>query len=124
VKNEAKQTNSRNSIPRNQRGNGKLLKSSASLIPLDSRKKTFFITKNITFIGRSETNDLIPKSNGVALRHTRIESVAGRYKLTDLGSINGTFVNGRRIENRFLKDGDTVAFEAVKYTFSLTGKSR
>jgi len=124
IKNEQKQNTIRNFLTRGQKTSEKLLKSCPSLIPLDSRKKTFFITKNITFVGRSEINDLVPKSKGVELRHTRIEKVAGRFKLTDLGSTNGTFVNGRRVENRFLKDGDTIAFEAVKYTFSLSGRSR
>lgn len=111
-------------IQRARRTNSKILKSSPSLIPADPRQKTYYITKNITLIGRSEMNDLIPKSKAVSPMHSRIDKVAGRYKLVDLSSFQGTFVNGRRIDARFLNDGDEISFESIKYTFSTSGKAR
>ena len=69
-------------------------------------------------------NDLIPKSKAVSPMHSRIERVSGRYKLVDLASQQGTFVNGRRIDSKFLHDNDEVSFESIKYTFSSTGKAR
>ncbi|MDH5561790.1 MAG: FHA domain-containing protein [Deltaproteobacteria bacterium] len=111
-------------IPRARKTYGKILKNSPSLIPADNRKKTYYLTRNITFIGRSEMNDLTTKSRSASLRHSKIERVAGRFKITDLKSGSGTFVNGRRIETKFLKDGDIVAFESIKFTFSATGKPR
>lgn len=111
-------------IPRVRRAQGKLIRQCPTLIPSDHRKKTFYLTKNITFIGRSESNDLVPKAKGVSLRHSKIEKVAGRYKLIDLQSANGTFVNGKRVECKFLRDGDEISFESVKYSFSSTGKTQ
>lgn len=111
-------------VTRNQRAVGKLLKSCPTLIPADTRRKTFYLTKNLTFIGRSDTNDLITKMKNVSDRHSRIEKIAGRFKITDLNSLHGTFVNGRRIEEKFLKDGDEISFETVKYKFSESGKAR
>ncbi len=111
-------------IPRVRRTHSKIIKNSPSLIPTDPRQKTFYLTKNITLIGRSEMNDLIPKSKSVSPMHSRIERVAGKYKLVDLTSSQGTFVNGRRIDSRFLNDGDEVSFESIKYTFSQTGRAR
>ncbi len=111
-------------IPKNKRIKPKMLKSSPTLIPADTRKKTYYLTKNITYVGRSEMNDLVSKAKGVSLRHSKIEKVSGRFKLLDLDSSNGTFVNGRRVENKFLRDGDIISFESVKYTFSLSGKTR
>lgn len=111
-------------IPRNKRIQGRPIKAYPSLIPADTRKKTYYLTKNLTFIGRSDTCDLVSKAKSIDPRHSKIEKVAGRYKITDLETLGGTYVNGRRVEQKFLKDGDTVTFEAVKYTFSLSGKPR
>ncbi|MCP4296178.1 MAG: FHA domain-containing protein [Proteobacteria bacterium] len=121
---ENKKQKSNHLIPRVRRAQGKLIRNIPTLIPTDARKKTFFLTKNVSFIGRSESNDLVPKARAVSLRHSKIELVAGRYKISDLGSVNGTFVNGKRSDSRLLRDGDEVAFESVKYTFSLSGKTR
>jgi FHA domain len=111
-------------IPRARRSNSKIIKNCPSLIPADPRQKTYYLTKNITLIGRSEMNDLIPKSKAVSPMHSRIEKVAGRLKLVDLTSSQGTFVNGRRVDIRYLNDGDEISFESIKYTFSTTGKVR
>jgi pSer/pThr/pTyr-binding forkhead associated (FHA) protein len=111
-------------IPRARRTNSRIIKNSPSLVPADPRQKTYYLTKNITLIGRSEMNDLIPKSKAVSPMHARIEKVAGKYKLVDLGSSQGTFVNGRRIDSKFLHDGDEISFESIKYGFSMSGKTR
>ncbi len=111
-------------IPRARRSNSRIIKNCPSLIPADPRQKTYYLTKNITLIGRSEMNDLIPKSKAVSPMHSRIEKIAGKFKLVDLTSSQGTFVNGRRIDIRFLNDGDEISFESIKYTFSTSGKVR
>ncbi|MCP4754022.1 MAG: FHA domain-containing protein [Proteobacteria bacterium] len=120
---ESKSHSTGHIIPRTRRVHGKILKKSPKLIPLEPRAKTFYLTKNITFIGHSEINDLIPKSKAVSPMHSRIERVAGKFKLVDLNSQNGTFVNGRRIDSKFLRDGDEISFESVKYTFSLSDRA-
>lgn len=120
---ESKEHTSGHIIPRTRRVNGKILKNTPKLIPLEPREKTYYITKNLTFIGHSEMNDLVPKSKTVAPMHSRIERVSGKYKLVDLNSQTGTFVNGRRIDTKMLRDGDEVAFESIKYTFSLSDKA-
>lgn len=111
-------------IPRAKRTHARQLKNVPTLIPVDARKKTFYVTKNITFVGRSEMNDLIPKSKSISPMHAKIEKVGGRFKIVDLGSANGTFVNGKRIDSKFLRENDAISFETIKYVFSLTGKVR
>lgn len=118
-----KEHSSNHVIPRARRVNGKIIKNTPKLIPAEQREKTFYLTKNLTFIGHSEMNDLIPKSKAVSSMHSRIERISGRYKLIDLNSQGGTFVNGRRIDTKILRDGDEVSFESVKYTFSLSDKT-
>jgi pSer/pThr/pTyr-binding forkhead associated (FHA) protein len=81
--------------------------------------RNFYIAKNLVFIGRSEDNDLVIKSQNVLNRHARIERVGGRYKLQDLSTGGNTYVNGRRVEQRYLREGDEVAFDAHRFKFSL-----
>jgi hypothetical protein len=123
VKYDSKEHSSGQVIPRTRRVNGKILKNTPKLIPVEPREKTYYITKNLTFIGHSEMNDLVPKSKSVAPMHSRIERVSGKYKLIDLSSQAGTFVNGRRIDTKMLRDGDEISFESVRYTFSLSDKA-
>jgi len=120
---ESKGRTSGRGIPRSRRVHGKVLPGCAKLIPLEPREKTFYLTKNIIFIGKSEMNDLVPKSKAVSSTHSRIEKVAGKYKLVDLNSLTGTFVNGRRVDNKFLHDGDEISFESVKYTFTTSNRA-
>ncbi len=81
--------------------------------------RNFYIAKNLVFVGRSEDNDLVIKSQNVLNRHAKIERVGGRYKLQDLSSGGNTYVNGRRVEQRYLREGDEIAFDAHRFKFSL-----
>jgi len=56
-----------------------------------------------------------PRSSG---RHAYLLWDDGAWKLRDLGSSNGTFVNGIRIETTMLQDGDEVQFGTTIVTFS------
>ncbi|MBU2646842.1 FHA domain-containing protein [bacterium] len=120
---DAKDQPSGHIIPRARRVNGKIIKNTPKLVPVEPREKTYYITKNLTLIGHSEMNDLIPKSKAVSPMHSRIERISGKYKLIDLSSPTGTFVNGRRIDTKILRDGDEISFESVKYTFSMSDKA-
>ena len=72
-------------------------------------------------IGRSPRsgNDLTIESDGqISKRHARIElDAAGQFTLYDLDSTNGTKVNGRRIDNRILNDGDEIQIGETRLTF-------
>jgi pSer/pThr/pTyr-binding forkhead associated (FHA) protein len=68
-------------------------------------------------IGRSPDNDVQIDSLAVSRYHAEVEATADGLAIRDLGSNNGTFVNGARIEGRSpLKAGDTIqigAFDIV-----------
>lgn len=69
--------------------------------------------------GRSADCDVQLAQDEVSRRHVRFERVAGRYEVVDLGSVNGTFVNGKRIERHALEVGDVVQVEGFQLTFVL-----
>lgn len=62
----------------------------------------------LTRIGRSLSNQICLESLGVSRRHAQIRRGRGGYTIRDLGSGNGTFVNGSRLEESLLIDGDTI----------------
>ncbi|MFN4279801.1 FHA domain-containing protein [Thermosynechococcus sp.] len=72
--------------------------------------KTISLVGYNTFtIGRDPNNDLVIEHPTVSRHHARIERRNGDFLLTDLGSSNGTFVNGREVEEpTLLRVGDTI----------------
>lgn len=74
-------------------------------------------------IGRNESCDLTIPSTRVSRDHALITVHGGGYRIQDGGSTNGTFVNGKRIEEHAaLGDGDIVRIADVEFSFH-TGKS-
>jgi pSer/pThr/pTyr-binding forkhead associated (FHA) protein len=62
-------------------------------------------------IGRENTNMITINDAQISRRHARMELRGSAYVIQDLGSTNGTFVNGTRISGmQVLNLGDTVAF--------------
>ena len=69
-------------------------------------------------IGRLADNALQIDDGSVSSRHAEIESDAGAYHLHDLGSTNGTFVNGEQVTDAVLRHGDEVRFGVVETVFN------
>jgi pSer/pThr/pTyr-binding forkhead associated (FHA) protein len=62
-------------------------------------------------IGRDNTNTVAINDAEVSRRHARMELRGSAYVIQDLGSTNGTFVNGTRVSGmQVLNSGDTVSF--------------
>jgi diguanylate cyclase (GGDEF)-like protein len=59
-------------------------------------------------VGRGSAAGLILDADSVSRKHARIERFGGGHKMVDLGSTNGTYVNGVRIKEQILKDGDRI----------------
>jgi diguanylate cyclase (GGDEF)-like protein len=59
-------------------------------------------------IGRGSGAALILEADSVSRKHARIERSGSGHKIVDQGSTNGTYVNGVRIKDHFLKDGDRI----------------
>ena len=62
-------------------------------------------------VGRDSTNEIVINDAEISRRHARLTFQGGKYVLEDLGSTNGTFVNGQRLAGpRVLKSGEVVSF--------------
>lgn len=73
-------------------------------------------------IGRSDRADLRIESSQVSREHAEISRHRMRYRVRDLHSTNGTFLNGQRIEEATLTDGDLLAIADVEFTFVSGGE--
>jgi hypothetical protein len=68
-------------------------------------------------IGRSPDCDVFLDDVTVSRRHAELVRDASMYTIRDLGSLNGTFVNRRRIESAVLEDDDEVQVGKYRMTF-------
>ncbi|MFH1293734.1 MAG: adenylate/guanylate cyclase domain-containing protein [Pseudomonadota bacterium] len=89
----------------------------------DGQIFNFPISKDKVSIGRSNDNDLILADNAVSRYHTEIQKRKNDYILADLGSYNGTKLNGKSIQKVFLKHGDKIQIGSSKLTFLINGNS-
>jgi len=82
----------------------------------------FDLTKEVTLVGRDVTNDITVGDAELSRQHARLTRTPGGYVIEDLGSTNGSTVNGERlVAPRVLSPGDllgmgqnvTLSFEAT-----------
>ncbi len=73
--------------------------------------KEYPLDKNEMFIGRDLSNDVVINDPEISRRHSRLFTQGNTYVLEDLGSTNGTFVNGQRLMGpNMLRPGDVITF--------------
>lgn len=75
-------------------------------------------------IGRSEENDICLQSRGLSRQHAVITATARGFLLRDLGSQNGTTVNGAPVTEHTLADGDLIGVGDARLRFSMQTGSR
>ena len=81
-----------------------------------SKAREFELTKRETILGRDPAADVVLPSSSVSRQHARITRAADGYVLEDLGSSNGTFINGRRVTgpSRLTAEDEIGLGQAVK----------
>ncbi len=72
-----------------------------------------------TVVGRDEGCDVVLDHPGVSRRHARLDPGDGGWHVTDLGSANGTWINGERLDEAFLLGGEKIRFGTVDAAFAL-----
>ena len=74
-----------------------------------SMGQSFKLEAKELVIGRSSEADIQITDEGISRRHAKVvQKPDGTIQLVDLGSTNGTFFNGNRVDVHVLRDGDTV----------------
>ena len=66
-------------------------------------------------IGRSPDNDIVVMDPDVSRHHAELRGIAGVYRLVDLASANGTFVNGQRGTDVPLSEGDVPRIGSARF---------
>ncbi|MBZ0297601.1 MAG: FHA domain-containing protein, partial [Anaerolineae bacterium] len=85
--------------------------------------QTYELNKDIITVGRDITNDIVINDPEVSRHHMRLTRGAGGFTLEDLGSTNGTFINGQRLTGaKPLNNGDMVGLgETVTLAYEVAG---
>jgi len=71
-------------------------------------------------IGRTQDNDIVLDNRGVSRKHAQIEFNPNGTVIIDNESLNGTFVNNRRITEEFLKDNDQITIGKFNLIYHLS----
>ncbi len=92
----------------------------AFLIPHHDQNTRFIILKSPWRIGRDKTNELSLGDNSVSRLHAEIvRNRDNSFAIRDADSLNGVFVNDKKISTAVLQEGDEVDVGDVRFTFTL-----
>ena len=81
------------------------------------------ITRAAFRIGRHQDNDLVIRDPSISRYHAELHRLRdGSFTVTDLDSLNGLFVNNKKVGSSTLADGDTVEVGDVAFKFSIQRK--
>lgn len=87
---------------------------------LGSLENASFRLQNEVTIGRDAANHVCIDDSSVSRRHCMIVQDGDHYIVRDLGSYNGTFVNGAAVQERILEHGDRIAVGGSVFQFSIS----
>src|ERR1051326_2158668 len=90
----------------------------AQLIPVDG-SPPIELVKDLTLVGRKEDCDLRLDHKSISKQHCVIVKTDGLLLLRDLGSTNGTRVNGQRVRRAALLPNDQVSIASCKFRVAL-----
>jgi hypothetical protein len=86
------------------------------LLPIDPGTPQMSLVSSPVRVGRADDNDLVLADPEVSRHHARLEPDGPGWRAIDLGSTNGTWVNGVRLNAATIDAGDEVAFGSIRYT--------
>ena len=83
----------------------------------DGGERTVPLSSDTVTIGRLADCDVVLKDKGASRKHAQLKRRDGAWTLTDLGSTNGTRLNGQTVQTRELSDGDTITIGTTVIEF-------
>jgi pSer/pThr/pTyr-binding forkhead associated (FHA) protein len=88
----------------------------------DGERRDFPVSGSNCIVGRKSDCALRVPTADVSRRHCEIKVNKGEITVRDLGSANGTYVNGKRVAESAVKAGDELAVGPVKFYVQVDGK--
>ena len=83
-------------------------------------QRAYALSSMRLLVGRESTNDIVVKDINASRTHAELRLEHGTtWVITDLGSTNGTYVNGRPVSSQALRDGDRITIGMTSFVFEL-----
>lgn len=83
----------------------------------DGGERTVALASDTVTIGRLADCDVVLRDKGASRKHAQLKLRDGTWTLTDLGSTNGTRLNGQTVQSRELADGDKITIGTTVIEF-------
>ena len=88
------------------------------LVPLEGPQTgELFQLKGRAVVGTAPDCDVVMKEPSISGRHAEFTATGGGFRINDLGSTNGTFVNDKRVTTSDLIDNDNVRLGRINFKF-------
>ena len=82
-------------------------------------KRAISLERSITTIGRKPDNHIVINNQHVSRYHAQIRKIKDSFVLMDLESTVGTSINGKKVSQAFLKDGDVISIGGIPLLFGI-----
>ena len=76
-----------------------------------------------TVVGRASECVLHLDESGLSRQHARLIPAGDGVQVEDMGSTNGTFINGKRVQRGFAASGDEIGFDTLRFRLTSSGPS-
>lgn len=90
--------------------------------PTSTARREILLPRSLLSIGRDPSNDVVLPDAMVSRRHAVIEFRGSQFYVRDCNSSNGSLVNGDRVSERNLRDGDLLAIGTARLLFREEGE--
>jgi hypothetical protein len=100
-------------------GDSRKLTVSRLVLMKDGNERSFPLTRDSYTLGRHRNNDILITDPKISSFHARIDRSAEGFVLVDLNSLNGTFLNGKKIETGLLKTGDELRLGTARLMYKV-----
>lgn len=91
------------------------------MLKADGSRRSFPLNREMTVIGRHDDCDLRIPVGDVSRKHCRLVKEDAGLKIEDLGSSNGTYRNGERIQEALLEAGDRLQIGPAQFVVQIDG---
>lgn len=88
----------------------------------ESERRSFSVARDVTVVGRREDCDLRIPLGEVSRKHCRLIKDGNTLRVEDLGSSNGTYHNGQRVQEATIEPGDSIRIGSVSFIVQIDGQ--